>query len=652
MLAILPLVFFLLLCLIFHRIGNGWRSSFLSAAIGWGVLVAALTEILSLFKILVLSWVLGTWLAFIIVLIIIYFYLIRNKNKIANQTINYQVPAISFLLLSGIAFILATVGLIALVAPPNNMDSMTYHMARIMHWIQNHSVAHYSTHYPPQLYHPPWAEFAIMHLQILSGGDRFANLIQWFSMVGSIFGVSLIAKQLGANFHGQVLAAALCATIPMGILQGSSTQNDYVVCFWLVCFVYYILLTIKEGINWTKSLTIGASLGLAFFTKTTAYFYGFPFLVWFIFIALKRERWKSWQPISVIGIVIFALNINHYLRNFDLFSSFLGAPPKYVQEYKIVEFTIPLFISNVIKNLALHLDIVRSLGVQSIITPLTGKAEKAILLLHELLGVDVNDPRITSPPDSFSVPGLSFNESIAGNPIHFFLIGLVIALYLSNKTFKKEKYLTIYQLCITGAFLLFCLLIKWQPFQSRHHLSIFVLFSAFIGVVLSKVWNYRIVNTLALIFMILSLPWVFHNKFRPIVGDSNIFNTSRIEQYHINRPDLTEPSVGAVNFIRAKGCSDIGLVSEWEYPLWVLLQEKNDKLVRIENVNVDNVSAVKMKEDFIPCAILFLDLSVNKDKKKRAQKEIVVRKDTYLREWFAGSIRVFVRQRVLSQATK
>jgi hypothetical protein len=52
---------------------------------------------------------------------------------------------------------------------------------------------------------------------------------------------TLIAKQqLGANQTGQLIAAVFVATIPMGILQASSTQNDYVLSFWLICFVYFI----------------------------------------------------------------------------------------------------------------------------------------------------------------------------------------------------------------------------------------------------------------------------------------------------------------------------------------------------------------------------------------------------------------------------
>lgn len=84
---------------------------------------------------------------------------------------------------------------------------------------------------------PPWAEFAIIHFYVLSGGDRLSNGVQWISMLGNLTGVSLIAKQLGGTKESQLLAALIAASLPMGILQASSTQTDYVVTLWLVSFL-------------------------------------------------------------------------------------------------------------------------------------------------------------------------------------------------------------------------------------------------------------------------------------------------------------------------------------------------------------------------------------------------------------------------------
>ena len=238
MLFFLPLISLVFLFVLFQTHERDWRNSVLSALVVWGLILTVITELLSLVRLLNFAWLTLLWLLTTLILGRIYFRSQprRNQWKIINLS---NLSFFSNILIGGVGIIVTLVGLVAIVAPPNHSDSMEYHMSRIVYWIQNDSVAHYPTHTLFQLYQNPWSEFAIMHFQILSGGDRFANLIQWGSMLGSIIGISLIARQLGANSRGQILATVVGATIPMGILQGSSTNNDYVVAFWLVCLAYF-----------------------------------------------------------------------------------------------------------------------------------------------------------------------------------------------------------------------------------------------------------------------------------------------------------------------------------------------------------------------------------------------------------------------------
>jgi hypothetical protein len=399
MLVFLPLLSLVLLAIIFHNGNQCWRSSALAAAVICGVFLTVTTELFSLFRVLIFGFVLSSWGLFSLGLVSVYSQMVNsNKKEIGRFFKSQNLSPFLVVLLGGVAFITASIGLIALVAPPNTWDSMTYHMSRVAHWIQNQSVAHYPTYNLPQLFHPPFAEFVIMHLQILSGGDRFANFVQWFSMVGSIIGVSLIAKELGASARGQVFSAVFCATIPMGILQGSSTQNDYVVGFWLVCLAYNVLLAVKVKNNQTSLLFIGASLGLAILTKSSAYFYAFPFMVWFGLVKLKRLRWKVWKSFFALSLICFLVNVNHYLRNFYLFGSIIGTPANFAVEYKIEGVTIPILLSNVLRNLSFHVDIIRNLNLQKLIPPLTGITAKILGIIHTIIGVDINDPRTTWPP--------------------------------------------------------------------------------------------------------------------------------------------------------------------------------------------------------------------------------------------------------------
>ena len=115
----------------------------------------------------------------------------------------------------------------------------------------------------------------------------------------------------------------MCATIPMGIMQASTTQNDYVAALWLVCLTS-ALLAIGSHPGPFPVLGAGASLGLALLTKGTANIFALPFVL--VFLAMGRDRTVSrkLEQGLVIGLCALALNAPQYLRNFELFGSPLG----------------------------------------------------------------------------------------------------------------------------------------------------------------------------------------------------------------------------------------------------------------------------------------------------------------------------------------
>ncbi|MBF2018786.1 MAG: 4-amino-4-deoxy-L-arabinose transferase [Hydrococcus sp. C42_A2020_068] len=653
MFAVLPIIALIVFWLIFWNRDPDWRSALLSAAVVWGILITAFTEILSLVKFLTFGTVLAAWGLTIVISGFIYYRLIREGKREFKGLKIFQLTPVPAILLGSIVFIVAVVGLISIVSPPNNWDSMTYHMPRVVHWIQNHSVAHYPTYDSAQLVHPPFAEFAIMHLQILSDGDRLANLVQWLAMAGSIIGVSLIAKQLDADRYGQILAAVFCTTIPMGILQASSTQNDYVVAFWLVCLAHYVLSTLPYKKPPTFLVfAIGACLGLAILTKSSGYIFAFPFMVWLFCWYVNRLRWRLWQPFCIVTGTFLLLNLGHYLRNVDLYGSPI-ATVDYTDDYKIEVYSLQTWISNIIRNLSLHVDIVRYLHLQSFITPITGKVEKIISIIHGFLGVDINDPRTTFPANSYRVPGLSFDENVAGNPLHFFLLlTSLIGFWLKGELRKNKKVIS-YLLTLIGGFLLLCFMLKIQPYHSRHHLTLFVLFSAFVGLVFSKIANRYIVTALAVILIVTSLPFVFENKFRPIAAEKNIFNTPRSELYFTNRPYIAASYLGAIDFLKTTNCTNIGFSLggeaipshlDWEYPFWALLQENKEQNLRFQHIlHPDNTSSRFLQEspykDFTACAII-----ATRSSKQEPVKQVVVNGTTYITKWSSEPTSILMKQ--------
>src|SRR5439155_9667913 len=86
---------------------------------------------------------------------------------------------------------------IAVVTRTTNWDSLTYHLPRVIHCMQQGSVDHLGTNNMRQIEFGPWSEYAILNLHLLSGGDSYANLVHWFAMTGSVAVGSFMAQRLG-----------------------------------------------------------------------------------------------------------------------------------------------------------------------------------------------------------------------------------------------------------------------------------------------------------------------------------------------------------------------------------------------------------------------------------------------------------------------
>jgi hypothetical protein len=252
LLIALPLYAYLVLLAIARPKSDGWRSAILIGAIFWGAILAAITELLSLPHQLTQGWLALLWLAACLLLSLLGIVASRRRQAAAGSpparstTASPPLPLPDLCLIGGTALLAGIVGLTALLSPPNTWDAMDYHLPRMVEWIANRGVQFFPTLDFAQLIHPPWAQFTMLHLTLLWGSDRLVNLVEFSSFAGSIIGISLIARQLGAGRRGQILAAVICATIFEGVLEASGPMNTYVGAFWLVASVHVLLRFIDD----------------------------------------------------------------------------------------------------------------------------------------------------------------------------------------------------------------------------------------------------------------------------------------------------------------------------------------------------------------------------------------------------------------------
>lgn len=594
--GLLPIISMSLLIVNLIRKGLCARRALLLSAVVWGLVITTVTEVSSVLNKLNFLWLSITWSLIVIIQICALYYVDEIKAKQTNN--DYSM--FTTLLLSSVVGIVIITGITAIVAPPNNWDSMTYHMSRIMHWIQNQSVAHYPTSILRQIESNPWAEFAITNLQILSGGDYLANIVQWFSMIGSVVGVSLIAEKLGADRRGQIIAAVVAATIPMGILQSSSTQNDCVVSLWLVCLVYFGI-RFNEQPCWSYASVVGASLGLALLTKGTAYIFAFPLAIWFAMYSFKSIKLITVKYIILILLIAMSLNIGHYIRNFEVFGNVLSSGEN---KYSNDIFSLPFLVSNVTRNFALE--------AASPFQYANHIIESGVKLLHVSMGLDINDKLTTWPFTEFIVVD-SRSEDAAGNPLHLMLITFAIFAVCCSEKIRRKQNILPYSFSLVIAFMLFCLYLKWQPWQNRLLLPLLILWSPVVAVVITEIKRVWAANTILIAVLATSLQYLFFNNSRPLISKDNkesIFTAERTSQYFIHRPTLMQEYQEIARKLKYNNCNSVAIRTgsdTWEYPLWVFMQKEFGQNIRIEHINVGNISGKIPIHSYNYCEVVTLE---------------------------------------------
>ncbi len=440
---------------------------------------------------------------------------------------------------------------------PNTIDSTVYHLTRIEFWLQHKNVDYFATQTDRMLYQPPLAEYMILQLRVLQDSDTFSFIIQWVFSLGACIGVTLLAEIAGANKKVQYLSFFISATIPILILQSSSSQNDVTVSFFIVMTAYFLLKNLKE--NDSSSATFsGVSIGEAILTKGTAYVFLFPICMYWGIMKLIKIYRKEAKFLTQLGfltslfIPFFLICGTFYYRNFILIDSPLGVSKELFYVYNNQSHSTPSFLSVLFRNISLHFSVP---GLHLV-------AENFIYFLHNnILNLSVNDIRTSFTP--FDLPMLGMTEDNAGNFLHFILIiPALIFVYKSKNSILKA--IATFGL---AAFFLFCFQIKWQIWHSRLHIPVFLLMSVPIAFFINKLKFTKIILSFFGISGIFFALFCFNRpiiKFPPLTTKT-YFTQPRIAHFYHMEDKKAMDMQALITFLKEKGFKKIGVKSDEKY---------------------------------------------------------------------------------------
>ncbi len=533
------------------------------------------TEVLSYFHLLTRPWVVGLDILFLFIAIR---FLGRDKIKLS-----WPSDWTSYI----IALLLILTFFQGLFSAPSTTDAMTYVINRIMYWIQDQTVWQNfirSSHD----FMPPFASYILLHLYFIFNGDRFLFLSQWLAYAGSIFLSGTIASQLGGTKKVKNYTMIFVATIPIAVLQATSTQTDMLSAF-ITLLAIHLALVLHKNPSYKNALILGLALGLGMLIKATFYIFAIIPLS-LLFILLVKKPKKAISIGALILVIALVMNLRYFWQNTNLYGNPLGQKLQgkgntYVNE----RFDPPAIVSNLVKN-----------TMNNIPVPLfSAQVQSALIGFHQAMGLDIADPRVSYSGLDFKVhPVIYPQEDLAASPLHILLI-IFAGFFIFRKNFKHKKRneLRILYSFLALAYVVFAFILKYESVHNRLLLT-FLVVGTIISVVVLK--SYRVTRLLANLFLFLSVPLAFLlillNVHRPYISYNLFYNKvknfaasyqilpeafyqkPRTKQYFNSRPYWYEPYDKVTDLIAKEGKNQIITMElmddEFEYPLWAMLKEK------------------------------------------------------------------------------
>lgn len=564
------------------------------------------TEILSLFHCVNRFGVLAAWALFLLVLgfLCIKGDLRRTWSRFLRhhpmQMVGRGIQKNKFLSFALFYFLVFTF-LGAVLYAPNTYDAMTYHMTRIMHWLQNENVAYVITNDQRLNYQLPLAEYLIMHIQLLFTKDYFANLIQWNAYVTSIVAVSQIAAELGLNRRMQLLSGFVMALVPNIIFQSQSTQNDLTTGSFLLLFVLF-MLKLCRTVSFRTILLAGIAMGLALATKGTAFLYigilGPSFAVW-ILVNSGREWFRNAWKCSLIVLVGLGLLFPIFCRNYLLYHTILPTnPDKNRNSVYVISDLAPMeILRTCVRSMSLHLGL-----------PAEAWNRRLQTFLEHAFGPKYLRTQNTNAGEIPPVVDFSLYEDSIGNFLHLLLFFIsVLSLACSVLLLKKERifskewreskelfwYTSIVFLAMLFLFTMLC----YSPWRARYHVPLFCLFSISIAYC---IFTFLRPTWLRMIFYFLlfcnGLYFLHNNAAHPITWERvKTFSMERLErQKNEHLPD--RKTFDALNhfkyFLEKKGIKKIlfhNIGNQRDYPILKIL----GSAIQQDGITVKRVDCTK-----------------------------------------------------------
>jgi hypothetical protein len=217
---------------------------------------------------------------------------------------------LTLVFVAGLVVVLGYELMLALEVPPNNWDSLAYHLARAADWKQ-HGGIHWIANAPSGRDNEfqPLAEQEILFLFVAAGSGALFALPQFLAQLAILVAVYGASRRLGFERLAAVRGTVVLATFGAVALQATTAQNDLVAASFPIVAACLLL-----GGGDVEAVLAGVALGMGLGAKLTT------LLVWPVLLALAllagrraavRAGIGAAAGFLTVGVWSFVLNLVH-----------------------------------------------------------------------------------------------------------------------------------------------------------------------------------------------------------------------------------------------------------------------------------------------------------------------------------------------------
>ncbi|WP_323293451.1 hypothetical protein [Crocosphaera sp. XPORK-15E] len=522
--------------------------------IAWGFLLSTNNSLDNRF----LWWV--GWLLILTIFSLIFLVPIANSTILQIFKTNFtnhqwlQLNIRAKILVITTVIVIAINLLCAITLYSHNWDSMTYHLARVMYFIQHKNTSIFDTNFDWQVLHPVYSSYLNIAFLMLFNEERSMTLVQYFGGLFAALSVMGISLLISGRMIASFLSGCVFLILTNVNLQMTTTQNDLLMTSFLGCSIYFLLLWIRDRkliFALYSCLSFVITLGI----KANAFLYFFPLLILLLsYLYLSGSIRKIYHLFLIFPLMIAVFFTSGYYQNLIHFGSALG-PVEAVNTVSLQNLPFNSILKIGLENLVRFSSKFLSLDGLPPIKPLnTINMGMQTLLIYpfQMIGIDVYNKELVRVPFNINDPAAHEDLSYGG------LLGFSILWPLVFITLFNKKLRAFLPLSLGAIFFLLSqsFATLYDPWRGRAFIACAIFMVPISTIIWQDNHKNKILSFLLTLLIIISsfsaLTTLTFRQNRHLVPDKSIpsiLSMDRIEQLTTNRKNLTEPLKRVTNWI-------------------------------------------------------------------------------------------------------